>query len=181
MRGRFQYPVRRQRAMGDVPVDPSTGTPVFAPGEVAHRSPIEPGPRDWYTYLASFPEIDTLTNATVNVPIEADSNFWLTSIQYFTAITSLAAPGAETESSFVLPFLSILITDSGSGRNLMSAPIPLPALLGDGKRPHRLIHPRLFKRTTNITVALTNYGSVNYFYTNIVLEGFKVYGNAPVG
>lgn len=144
---------------------------VFAPSMVNPQ--IDPGSRDWYSYQIEFASIapTIVSNGTIN--IEADSNFYLTQLSY---MVDLAA-AALTEATRIIPLVTVLITDSGSGRQLMNAAVPITTIFGEGDRPARLVHPRLFQRTTSIAVQVTNYSAATT-YTNLhlVFIGFKVYG-----
>lgn len=145
---------------------------VFAPGELPGRSIIEPGPRDLFWYPVTFSALAAAGNATQAVAIEADSNFYMTALSYQADIDGAAL----TEATNVIPLVTITITDSGSGRSLMNGAVPIPAIMGDGKRPYRFIHPRLFKRTSNFIVAVANYSDDTDYNLRLVFHGFKVYG-----
>jgi len=132
---------------------------------------IEPGPRDWYSYQTGRLEYDAAQTRTGTIPIEADSNFYMNAISYQADVSAAAL----TEATNIIPLITILITDTGSSRQLMSAPVPLAAITGDGKRPYRLPKPRLFMRTSSIAYSLTSYGVTDNVFVNVIFHGFKVY------
>lgn len=153
----------------------------FTPGAASSQQGLIPkGPRDWYAYSATFLSLTFATQATQNIAIEADSDFWLTAISYQAFVDDSDVLTVNTN---VVPPVTLQLTDSGSSRNLFAAPVSINTLCGDGREPHRLIHPRLFRRTSNIQVAVVNFGSASdasLDYLQIVFEGFKVYGiNGP--
>ena len=145
---------------------------VFAPGEMPGRSVIEAGPRDIYWYPLNF-TIAAGNPATNAIQVEADSNFYMNALSYQADIDGAALE----EATNVIPLVTILITDSGSGRNLMNGPVPIPAIFGDGKRPYRFVHPRVFKRNTSIQIALLNYSDDTDYNLRLTFHGFKVFGD----
>jgi hypothetical protein len=146
--------------------------PIFAPGAV--RQIIPPGQRDFFVYPAEFGSIAAAANATVNINISADSDFYLTALTLFATL----AGAAQTDASQVAPQLLYQITDTGSGRQLFNGSLPAWSIAGDGKRPFRLIHPRLFRRSTTIQVVATNFSAAEtYTRSWLNFVGFKLYTN----
>jgi hypothetical protein len=108
----------------------------------------------------------------VNVNVSADSDF------YWNATTFCAdrSAAAFTESSQPFPLITVQITDNGSNRNLFNSAVPLIAVAGTGQWPYRLIHPRLFTRSTTFTVTFQNYdAAADYTNCYLLFHGFKVY------
>ncbi|MGE0294715.1 MAG: hypothetical protein AB7P97_20380 [Hyphomonadaceae bacterium] len=145
---------------------------IFAPGQI--RQSIPPGQRDFFIYPAEFGSIAAAANATVNIAISADSDFYLTALTLFATL----AGAAQTEATQVAPQLLYQIVDTGSGRQLFNSSVPAWSIAGDGKRPFRLIHPRLFKRSTTINVTATNFSAAEtYSRSWLNFVGFKLYTN----
>jgi hypothetical protein len=153
----------------------------FAPSQ--NDPYIVPGPRDFYSYtqrvtLAGV--VNTTTSAIYQ--IEADSYFYLNALSY-QADTALAN---LTDGTNLVPLVTIVIFDSGSGRQLMANPVPINAISGYNGGPFRLAKPRRFAPTSQITVTFVNYSAVAY-NISYCLSGFKVYAqqaiavNGPVG
>ena len=150
---------------------------VFAPSG-ANNSNIPDKPRDWYSYPLTFGTIAPSPAATSiqsqNINISAASDFYLTAIEHIAMVTGVTT--APTSATRVLPLLSILLTDTGSGRQLMNAPILLPSLSGDGAWPHRLLMPRYFQRNSNIQVTIQSLDPTNtYSALFLNFEGFVIY------
>jgi hypothetical protein len=146
------------------------GSPdVYAPG--SGMSYIEPGPRDWYSYQTGFQSLASGVSITGSIAIEADSNFYLNAITYQADV----AGAAITQDSNPVPLVTLLLVDSGSSRQLMSAAVPLGAIAGTGTLPYRLPKPRLFMRTSSINWTLANYSAATTYHLNVILHGFKVY------
>jgi len=149
----------------------SAGLPsVIAPGS----SPVQPQRQyveDWFTY-----ELDQLSLAAGgvannNIQIQADSDFKLTKISGMADI----AAAVQTASTLVIPLITINIVDTGSGRTLMSNPVPWGAIVGTPGLPFILPVPRIFKQRSNISIALTNYSAATTYNLHLALEGTKIF------
>ncbi len=146
--------------------------PTFSPGS-RNGGIIPPGNRDYFVYPVALGSLAAAAIATVQTQISADSDFYLTAMTYFSEL----AGAAQTDSTRVIPLLTVQFTDTGSGRQLFNQAAPLHAIAGDGTRPYRLIHPRLFRRSTTIQTQATNVSAATtYTTTFICLIGFKLYG-----
>lgn len=147
----------------------------FAPGQPANYR-IPDRPKDWFSYVIQFTAVAEGDRDSTNIQIDASSDFFLTALTYFATIDSSTA--VIDVSTTVVPVATLLITDNGSNRQLMNAPVPLFLLAGDGNHPHRLIHPRLFRANSSVAFTLNSINtSQNLTYDNIWinLEGFKIY------
>lgn len=111
------------------------------------------------------------------INIDAGTDF------YWVATTFQAdiAGAAQTYTSKVIPLVTVIITDTGSQRQLMNAAVPLPTIAGPGDSPYRLILPRLFRANSIITVNWTSYVAAGTTYSNIylILHGFRLPPNSP--
>lgn len=149
---------------------------VFAPSKPAGFR-VPDAPKDWFSYPLRFQAVAELAVPSQNIQIDAGSDFFLTALTYFATLDGSTAVISVT--NYAVPVVTVLITDSGSNRQLMNAPVPLNLIFGDGNHPHRLIHPRLFFRNSAITVALQSIDTpADSTWANIWLnfEGFRIYG-----
>lgn len=126
--------------------------------------------QDYYAYVANA-GASLAANAvvTVSLPVEADSTFILTKMAY-SADVALAL---QTDSSRVIPLVTVAIVDSGSGRNLQNAPVPIGCLGGHDGLPFVLPVPREFKPSSSIAVTFTNTSANVYGNVKLVLFGYK--------
>jgi len=146
---------------------------VFAPAQ-ARGFAIPNAPKDWFSYPVTFNSLATAgTPQSTNLQIDAGSDFYLTAITYLATGTATAV---LTASSRIIPLVTILLTDSGSNRQLMQNAVPLDSIAGSGEWPHRLIFPRLFLRNSNIQIVVANYDTTNTTSVRINFEGFRIYG-----
>lgn len=141
--------------------------------------------RDFYVYEASTTPgtpIPVSATQTDTIQIEADSNFVLQKLAYHCqapAATALAASAIGlVESQRIIPPVAIQLVDTGSGRQLTSAPIPIPSLFGNGMLPFILPNPRLFMRNSTIQVTFTNLDATNVYTVRLAFMGYKTYSTA---
>lgn len=136
---------------------------------------IDPRTSNWdeYEYITNPGSIATGITLPSQILIDAGTDFFWTATSYQVDL----AGAAVTESSNPIPLVTVLINDTGSARNLMSAPTPVGAIAGDGKRPYRKLRPRLIRGNSLVQFTWTNYSAATT-YSNIyfVLHGFRRYG-----
>lgn len=157
----------------------SSGSPLQTPNQNGAQSAASPrtnmlppnifDPRtdgsDYYWYVTNFPAaLAGGANTQSSIQVDNGTDFYWIATSYLIDETA----GALTESSFILPLLTVLINDTGTSRNLMNSALPLPCIAGDGKRPYRLVRPRLFRANSVINFTWTNY-STNVTYTDVYL------------
>lgn len=127
---------------------------------------------DWFTYMFPlFPAIPLAGTNTQQVIIQNDSDFELRRIVYHEDI----AAAAYTDSARPIPNCTILITDSGSGRNLMSNPVPLSSIACFGDNPVDLPWPKIFTRNSTIQVAITNFDAAVTPNIRLSFQGRKIF------
>jgi hypothetical protein len=131
--------------------------------------------QDFYIYTANFGNLTALANGVQNVQIQSDSDFeWIEATCY----GNLHGATEPFTDSVLLP-IDISLVDSGSSRQLFSAPIPITTFAGTGKQPFILPVSRLFKAYSNLQVSATNFDASNQ-YDNIQLNfiGRKLFLNS---
>lgn len=125
---------------------------------------------DFYAYTVNSGSLAAGGTATVQIPIEADTEFALVKMTQFSDI----AGAAQTEDSRVLPLVTIQITDGSNSRALLSNPTAIPALFGDGKIPYILPIQRRFRPNSVITLSFVNFSAATtYPNVRITLHGIK--------
>lgn len=116
--------------------------------------------------------VSTAPNGNSQIQIDNGYDF------YWYALTHQAdlAGAVQTESSRVIPLVTVLINDSSATRNLMNNPVPLETISGTGEFPYRTIRPRLFPANTVISFTWLSYVASGTTYSNIyhVLHGYRI-------
>lgn len=153
----------------------------FAPSQ--NDPYIVPGPRDFYSYTQRAAALAAAATTSLIYQIEADSFFYMNAISYQADV----AAATLTDGTNVVPLVTIILFDSGSGRQLMANATPLNCIAGYNGGPFRLAKPRRFAATAQITATLTNYSASTAYNISLTLSGFKVYVtqaitvNGPIG
>ena len=129
------------------------------------------GVRDPFVYEVDVAAIAGAASANVSFTIASDSNFlW----QYSACFADIAA-AVQTDSSRVLPLVTVTIQDGSSGRQLMNSAVPLPALFGFGSLPFLLPTPRFFRAQTTVNLSLTNYTAATTYGLRLSFIGTKFF------
>lgn len=144
-----------------------------AQNPVTTFNPRENG-SDYFWYQTRVTGLSSVALAATGIiNLDADSNFYCCALTYVADI----AGAAYTESTWLLPLLTILITDSGSGKALSNGPLLIPGMMGDGKRPYRFVRPRVFMANASIQLSF-NAGFMaagTTYNIQTILHGYKVY------
>lgn len=145
---------------------PSTGGPRVVAGSGGQQT------EDFFIYGISIASI--ATNVTVNqqITIQADSNFeWVMS----TVEGNLTGNTDDQNLDGITIPLTVNIVDGGSGRNLMSSPIPLSGIAGTGKQPFILPVPRMFSAKSTVTFSFYNFSANTWLNIYFNLIGRKIF------
>jgi hypothetical protein len=128
--------------------------------------------RDPFFYTASVASLAAGANTTNNINIQADSDFLIQALAYMADI----AQGAQTQSTQVIPLCTVLLTDSGSGRQFMDSDAPLNSIMGmSGSQPFILPQPKLMAARSTLVVKTTNYSAATTYAIRYVFFGVKLF------
>lgn len=125
-----------------------------------------------YTYNAVFSAgIAAAGNATVNVAITADAPFLIVNSTYEADV----AGSAVTASSYVYPLMSVLLTDTGSNRQMMDVAVPVTSIFGNGQFPYVWPEPKLMPANSVLQVQVTSFEAANTNRLRLSFNGYKLY------
>jgi len=127
---------------------------------------------DWYVYNVEFLLLASGAQATANVAIEADANFILVKLSGFASI----ADAAQTYQNRVVPLVTLQITDTGSGRNLLNGNTAWSNIVGWGEIPYILPIRRKFKANSTIRVQAINFDTAATYDLRLSFSGIKDFG-----
>lgn len=126
---------------------------------------------DFFVYSINFDALNAGTTADGNIQIQADSNFkWLKSAFYATI-----ADASFTWQGQPIPNVTVQITDSGSGRQLVDRPVPVPSIFGLGVLPFILPVPRIFQARSNISIQVSNFDAAENYNLRLMFIGTKIF------
>lgn len=106
---------------------------------------------DPFTYMSPVFAFTAAATQSGNIPIQADADFVLITTQYFVNV----AAAAQTNATRSLFNGTLLITDTGSGKQLSNAPVPVEDLFGNGQFPFVWPQPYMFRANSNIALQVT--------------------------
>lgn len=129
------------------------------------------GIRDIFIQEIDFAGLAAAGTATGSFTVQQDANFLWQYGMYFADI----AAAAQTDSTRVIPLVSVIITDEGSGRQLMQSAVPVPSLFGTGEMPLILPTPRFFRAQTQVSVSVTNFDAAATYNLKLSLLGTKFF------
>ncbi len=127
--------------------------------------------KDFFTYSTGRVAVAQGVSVVTNISIQADADFEILKLTGYADI----AGGAETYNTRVIPNALILITDTGSGRQLMNLAVPFFTLFGSGESPFILPTPRLISARSNLQIQFTSFEAVNANNICIDFVGNKIF------
>ena len=129
------------------------------------------GAYDFFIYEVDFAGLTHGTSQTSNFTIQQEADFLLTKL---TMVADIAA-AAFTDSTRPVPLVTMMVNDTGSGRNLMSSAVPLPNIFGAGDLPFILPRQRLFVASSVVNITLTNYDAAVDYNIRLSFIGEKAF------
>lgn len=127
--------------------------------------------KDYFTYNCSVTALVTNTSQNAIINIESDSQFVWTKTSY---VIALNGSGPYPIGSRPFSRVGVSVTDSGSGRQLQSAPTILSSFAGSEGLPFVLPQPRLFKENSSISVTFNNPEALTYDIY-VAFSGYKLF------
>lgn len=127
--------------------------------------------RDFFIYSTGRFSIANGASSTQNIAIQADADFEVMKLTF----SSDVAGAAQTIAGGAIPNATVLVTDSGSGRQLMNVAVPLIALFGNGFQPFILPTPRVFAARSNIQIVVTSTEAANTNNISLNFIGNKIF------
>jgi len=108
---------------------------------------------------------------TFNINIQKDANFRILAACYEADI----AGAPQVDATRQLALVTVLLTDTGSGRAFMDRPVPIPSMFGDGRLPFQWPVPKVMKALSTLQVQVTNFCTVNDIDLRLAFIGIKEY------
>jgi hypothetical protein len=113
-----------------------------------------------------------------NINILADSDFLVEKLTYNADLAGVA----QLSGTRIVPNVSVLITNTSSGRQLMNVQFPLTGIFGSGELPFILPRQYLFPATSTVQIQLTSFEAAAVPFITLNFIGRKLYwGPAPAG
>lgn len=135
---------------------------------------INPSPYNAYDFFVYQVDVSNLlanTSQSASFTIQQEADFVLTKL----AVSADVAGAPQTFSDQVIPLVSLMINDTGSGRNLMTTAVPLPCLFGSSGLPFILPRQRIFVGSSVVNLTLTNYSAATAYNLKLSFVGEKAF------
>ena len=110
-------------------------------------------------------------NVPVNVNIQADADFLILTQTY----DCNTANAARNSNSLVIPNASVILTDTGSGYQMMDQAVSVPNIFGSGQFPFVLPQPKLMPAKSTLQVLMSNYDAAAGYNIRLSFNGVKLY------
>lgn len=127
--------------------------------------------KDFYIYRTEYDSLSAGTSQSANFTVEADSDFMMHKLAAFADISG----AAQTSDTQVLPLVTALITDTGSGRQLSSGAIPVANYFGTGRLPFILPAPKMFLARSVVQVQVENFSASTTYNLKLSFIGYKIF------
>jgi hypothetical protein len=126
---------------------------------------------DLYSYQLDFAGLAAGVRTSSSFQIQAQTDFRWTKGLYIADI----AGAAQTLTGIVVPLVTVVITDQGSGQVFMNAAVPVPSAFGPGMLPFILPVPRTFKGRSAVTVEVANFSAATTYNLRLTFAGQRLY------
>jgi len=112
-------------------------------------------------------------NATVNssIIIQADADFLLEKLTYYADLAGVA----QTSGARIVPNVTVLLTASSSGAQIMNNPVPIPSMFGTGDLPFILPTPRLLGANSQLQIQFVSFEAAVTPAITLNFHGRKIY------
>jgi len=122
-----------------------------------------------FTYELDFAALAPAGVANAQITFQNDADFVILAQTYYAS-----AGNTIQAATFPVPNMSILLNDSGSGKNLSSLAVPVPSWFGTGQFPFVLPAPYLWAKKSVMNATLTNNDGASTYTLKLSFHGVKL-------
>lgn len=128
---------------------------------------------EFFVYSTGRPAAGLAPAATSNliIAIQADADFLIEKLSFNADI----AAATQTESSRLLPNVTVQLTNTNSGRALFSTQMPLTGLFGSGELPMILPRQYLLPASSTLQIQLVSFEAAVTPFITLNFIGRKLY------
>jgi hypothetical protein len=128
--------------------------------------------RNFFTYESDITAtLNSATGTNLTFNIAGDSDFFWTKFSAFATVGGAATLRGQDQ----LPYVTMLLINTTTGRQYSNVAVPLPNMAGTGELPFILPQITMWQRKSTIQVQLQNVGNVNYSALNLSFMGIKAF------
>lgn len=121
---------------------------------------------DFFVYSLSIPSLDAGATSNQNIAIQADSDFeWM-----MTTCAGMLTGTTEPWSDAIQIPITVLVTDGGSGRQLLNQAVPITGIAGTGRQPFIMPISRIFEAKSTVNFTFTSFSGATWIdiYFNLI-------------
>ena len=130
---------------------------------------------DPFTFVISFLPLTASNTSTGQFITQADSGFAIVKTAFTIASDVSVFVANISDTPKYAPQL-ITLSDSGSGRDLSNAPVPINTYFGTGERPFVWCRPKVLDPNSTFTARIQNLVATA-FNIRLSFHGFKIFGD----
>jgi len=127
--------------------------------------------RDFFVYNTVHSVLAAGLSNTQTIQINADSDFQIEKLTFFADI----AAATQTQNSRVIPSCTVLLVDTGSGRQFSDQAVPIASLFGTGEIPFVLKQPKILLARTSLSVTVANFDAAATYTIRLSFIGSKLF------
>jgi len=127
--------------------------------------------KEFFIYNILFTGLAGGESGSGSINIQADSDFQIQKMTYFATITN----ANQTDATRVIPLVTTVITDQGSGRQLMNDAVAISNMFGTGEIPFILPTPKIVQARSTINVDVNNLTSGTTYDIRLSFIGTKLF------
>lgn len=135
----------------------------------------QPAYIEFFTYATTRFSIAPAATPSQNITIQNDADFLVDKITY----AADNAGAAQTDSTRIVPNISVQLITSGSGKAWSNTPVMLPGMIGYASLPFILTKPYLLYANTTLTINFQSFEAANTYNLQLLLHGRKLYYTPP--
>lgn len=140
------------------------------PRQTARNFTLDP-----FTFIINFLPLTASNTAQDNFITQADSGFAIVKTSFVISDAANVFVANISDTPKYAP-QTITLTDSGSGRDLSNAPVPINDYFGSGERPFIWCRPKVLDPNSTLTAKINNLVATA-FNIRLAFHGFKVFGD----
>ena len=129
---------------------------------------------DYFSYSHSYIPLNGQTTSDEDFRVQADSGFVIVKTMFTISDTNDAFITNISDTPRYVP-LTVIWTDTGSGRDVMDAAQSLTNVCGTGERPYYWPKPKVLDPNSTFVGKVTNLVAT-VFRLRVTFSGFKVFG-----
>ena len=125
----------------------------------------------FYTYTTTHSLVAAGATDSKTFTVGSDSDFFLVKMSMFADI----AGAAQTDSSRVIPLMTVQLTETTNGNQMFDVPVPVASMFGTGQIPFILPREKFFPAKSVVSVDVANFSAATTYSLRLTFVGYRAY------